>query len=49
MASKIRRKVELTYGWLFVIAVTAVVGFVIYAAMQPQVEVTGRFPIHYKY
>jgi hypothetical protein len=43
MASRIRRKVEPAYGWLFVIAVVAAVGFVVYAATRPHVEMTGRF------
>ena len=44
MASRIRRRVEPAYGWLFVIAVMAAVGFVIYAATRPHVEMTGHPP-----
>jgi hypothetical protein len=43
MPSRIRRKVEPAYGWLFVIAVVAAVGFVIFAATRPHVEMTGHF------
>jgi hypothetical protein len=46
MASRIRRRVELAYGWLFVIVVMAAVGFVIFAATRPQVAMTGHFLSH---